>query len=93
MQGSQGSPKRMTLPPPEWTVPSAEREHSSFGPPPLARRKGGRAEEAALRAQVETARANGDAAAFARAAVHHARWLLGRIAHLYSQGETPHLPL
>jgi hypothetical protein len=28
-----------------------------------------------------------------RDAVHHARWMLGRIANLYAQGETPHLPL
>ena len=28
-----------------------------------------------------------------RDAVHHARWMLQRLAGLYSQGETPHLPL
>jgi len=28
-----------------------------------------------------------------REAIWHSRWLLGRIARLYAQGETPHLPL
>jgi hypothetical protein len=28
-----------------------------------------------------------------RDAVHHSRWMLGRLARLYSQGETPHLLL
>ncbi|MGA7825361.1 MAG: hypothetical protein WCA14_14320, partial [Steroidobacteraceae bacterium] len=28
-----------------------------------------------------------------RDALRYARWMLGRLAGLYSQGETPHLPL
>ena len=28
-----------------------------------------------------------------RDAVHHARWMLERLANIYSQGETPLLPL
>jgi len=28
-----------------------------------------------------------------RDAIHHSRWMLERLARLYSQGETPHLPL
>ena len=51
----------MTLPPPEWTAPATHaRVIASGGPPPLPRRKGGRAEEAAMRAKVNDARDRGD---------------------------------
>lgn len=69
----------MTLPPPEWSAPAtAARIIASGGPPPLARRKGGRADEAVLRAKVGEARARGDVDALREAATKLARWLASR---------------
>jgi tetratricopeptide (TPR) repeat protein len=77
MEGSP--PSRLTLPPPEWTAPAtAVVEIVSFGPPPLARRKGGRAEEATMRAQVSDASAREDTEAYVTWARQLARWLASR---------------
>jgi hypothetical protein len=71
--------ERPTLPPPEWTAPAtAAREIAVETPPALARRRGGRAEEASRRGRVAVARALGDRHALHEEASSLARWLVSR---------------
>ena len=66
-----------TLPPPEWTSGSGV-VRTTVAPRPLARRMGGRADQAWMRARVDEARRADDPPALRAACVELARWLASR---------------
>jgi tetratricopeptide (TPR) repeat protein len=73
----EAAPARGTLPPPEWTSPGRQ-ARPTVAPRPLDRRQGARAEEHAMRARVDEARAAGDPERLLDACATLARWLASR---------------